>query len=103
MTSRQIIPDRAEFVDALQALRRGHVLVRVHDGSGGCLLDGGTLYWSFQTLLDYELIREFANPDGFPHVQYFRITERGRDFADRACATWRQRPLLERLAMRMAG
>ena len=98
-----IIPDRAEFVDALRTLRKGHVLVRVHDGSGGCLLDGAPLYRSFDTLLNYQLIREFDNRHGFPGVRYFRITEAGREFAERACTSWQRRPLLERLAVRFAG
>lgn len=103
MSNATIIPDRAEFVDALQALRKGHVLIKVSDGTGGCLLDGGTVYWSFEALRDYGLIAAFDNPDGFPNAEYFRITRAGREFADRACATWRQRPLLERVAIRMAG
>lgn len=103
MLEEPIIADRAEFVDALRALRRGHVLVHVSDQSGGCLLDGGTVYSSFETLRQYDLIDEFDNPDGFANVHYFRITRRGREFADKACAAWRQRPLLERLAMRVAG
>ena len=98
-----IIPDRAEFVDALRALRRGHVLVRVHGASGGCLIDGAPLYRSFDTLLDYGLVREFENRDGFANVRYFRLTDTGREFAERACQAWRQRPLLERLAVRLAG
>jgi predicted transcriptional regulator with HTH domain len=98
-----IIPDRAEFIDALRALRNGHVLVRVHGGSSGCLLDGATVYRSFQTLLAYGLIRAFDNREGFAHVQYYRITESGREFAERACEWWQRRPLLERLAVRFAG
>jgi hypothetical protein len=98
-----IIPDRAEFVDALRALRNGHVLVRVHGGSGGCLLDGAALYRSFDTLLAYGLICEFDNRAGFAHVQYYRITDSGREFAGRACESWQRRPLLERLAVRFAG
>lgn len=98
-----IIPDRAEFVDALRTLRRGHVLVRVHGGSGGCLLDGVPIYRSFDTLLDYGLIGEFDNREGFPNVRYFRITASGREFAARACESWQRRPLLERLAVRFAG
>lgn len=103
MHGKPIIPDRAEFVDALQALRKGHVLVQLHDGPGGCLLDGGTLYWSFHTLLDYGLIAEFDNPEGFERAHYYRITPRGDEFAQRACSTWQQRPLLQRLAMRVSG
>jgi hypothetical protein len=103
MHAEPIIPDRAEFIDALRSLRRGHVLVHVSDLSGGCLLDGGTLYTSFETLRRYALIDEFDNPDGFANMQYYRISRRGREFADKACEAWRQRPLLERLAVRVAG
>lgn len=102
-TAAPIIPDRAEFVDALGALRKGHVLIRVYDRPGGCLLDGCPVYWSFKTLLDYGLIDEYDNPDGFPTVQYYRITQRGRAFADQACSTWRRTPLLQRLALRVTG
>ena len=103
MTSRTIIPDRGEFIDALQVLRRGRVLVRVSDISGGCVLDGAPLYSAHRTLLDYGLVREFHNPQGFPSVRYYRLSECGRDFAERACENWRRRPLLQRLAVRLAG
>jgi hypothetical protein len=103
MLSSSIIPDRGEFIDALRVLRRGHVLVRVSDLSGGCVLDGAPLYTAQRTLLRYELLDEFDNPDGFPGVRYYRLSERGRDFADRACDSWRRRPLLERLAVRLTG
>lgn len=98
-----IIPDRAEFIDALKALQRGHVLVRVHDRPGGCLLDGASVYWSFSTLLAYGLIQEFSNREGFAQVQYYRLSEQGRQFAERACQAWRQRPVLERLVLRVMG
>lgn len=98
-----IIPDRAEFVDALNALRRGHPLIRVYDRPGGWLLDGCPVYWSFKTLLDYGLVDEYDNPDGFPAVQYYRLSQRGRSFAEKACSTWQRRPLLQRLAMRVTG
>jgi len=103
MSSRRIIPDRAEFVDALRLLRRGHILVRASNEPGGCLLDGGIVYHSYPTLLQYGLIDEFRNPRGFPHARYYRISERGRDFADRACQAWQQRPLLQRVAVRLTG
>ena len=103
MAERRIIPDRGEFIDALRVLRRGRVLVRVSDISGGCVLDGAPLYSAHRTLLDYGLICEFDNPQGFPSVRYYRLSQHGRDFADRACENWRQRPLLQRLAVRLAG
>jgi hypothetical protein len=103
MAGTRIIADRAEFIDALRVLRKGRVLVRVSDISGGCMLDGAPLYSAHRTLIDYGLIREFDNPQGFPSVRYYRLSERGRDFADRACENWRQRPLLQRLAVRLAG
>jgi hypothetical protein len=97
MQARRIIPDRGEFIDALRVLRKGRVLVRVSDISGGCMLDGAPLYSAHRTLI------EFDNPQGFPSVRYYRLSERGRDFADRACENWRQRPLLQRLAVRLSG
>jgi hypothetical protein len=103
MATSRIIADRAEFIDALRMLRKGRVLVCVSDLSGGCVLDGAPLYSAHRTLLEYGLIGEFDNPRGFPGVRYYRLTERGRDFADRACENWRQRPLLQRLAVRLAG
>jgi DNA-binding PadR family transcriptional regulator len=39
---------------------------------------------SCETLHRYGLIREFDNADGFPAVRYYRITERGREFTQRA-------------------
>ena len=103
MAASIIIPDRGEFIDALRVLRKGRVLVRVSDSSGGCVLDGAPLYSAHLTLIDYGLIREFHNPQGFGSVRYYRLSERGRDFAERACENWRRRPLLQRLAVRLAG
>jgi hypothetical protein len=103
MSAHPIIPDRGEFIDALHALRKGRVLVRVSDISGGCTLDGAPLYSAHRALLAYDLVREFDNPQGFSSVRYYRLSERGRDFAERACESWRRRPLLQRLAVRLAG
>ncbi|HNU11334.1 MAG TPA: hypothetical protein PKJ45_08210 [Rubrivivax sp.] len=103
MRPRTIIAHRGEFVDALHLLRKGHVLVRVSEAAGGCVLDGSPVYHSYPTLARYDLIREFDNPHGFANARYYRLTERGREFADRACKAWRRRPLWQRLAMRLTG
>lgn len=103
MPDARIIPDRGEFIDALRVLRRGRVLVRVSDISGGCMLDGAPVYSAHRTLIAYGLVREFDNPQGFPGVRYYRLSEPGRAFAERACDNWRRRPLLQRLAVRLAG
>lgn len=103
MEARILIADRAEFVDALNLLRKGHVLVRVSDRAGGCVLDGGTVYHSYEPLKQYGLIDEFDNPHGFPNASYYRLTPRGREFADRACTEWRRRPVWQRLAVRFTG
>lgn len=103
MSASAIIPDRGEFVDALERLRRGHVLVRTGEGAGGCVLDGGIVYHSYDTLVEYGLIDEYENPQGFPNASYYRLTARGREFAERACAEWRRRSLWQRLAVRLAG
>lgn len=65
--------------------------------------DDAPLYSAHRTLIDYGLIREFDNPQGFPSVRYYRLSERGRDVADRACGSWRRIPMLQRLAVRLAG
>ena len=101
--SSSILADRAEFVESLQRLRNGHVLVRTGDNSCGCVLDGAIVYRSFPPLVQYGLIDEFDNPAGFPGVQYFRITPRGRDFAQRAWEQWRHRSVWERLLVRLVG
>lgn len=98
-----IIANRGEFVDALRALRRGHVLVRASESWGGCSIDGGVVGASFRTLADYALIDEYANPDGFEHIHYYRLNQRGREFAERAVQAWERRPLIERLATRLLG
>jgi hypothetical protein len=98
-----LIPNRGEFVDALRALRRGHVLVRACESWGGCSIDGGIVQSAFRPLQEYALIDEFDNPNGFEHIQYFRLNDRGRDFAERACQAWDRRPLIERLATRFLG
>ncbi len=103
MNANHIIADRAEFIDALAALRRGHVLVRTGDSSVGCVLAGAFVHNVFPTLVEYRLIDEFDNPDGFPGVRYFRINDRGRDFADRAHEHWRGRGIWERLLVRLTG
>lgn len=71
-----IITDRSEFVDASIALRKGHVLIRVYDRPGGCLLDG---------------------------CPVTTITQRGWTFADKACRSWRRRPWTQRLVLRVTG
>jgi hypothetical protein len=103
MAASTIIADRGEFVDAMNRLRRGHLLVKVGDFSGGCVLDGAPLYTAHRTLLQYGLLSEVDNPQGFANVRYYRLNEHGRAFAEKACAQWRRRPLLERLATRLIG
>lgn len=103
MAASAIIPDRGEFIDVLAALRRGHVLVHAGDHAGGWVVDGGRVFSAYDPLLRYELVQEYDNPEGFENVQYFRLTKRGREFAERAWHAWTRRPLVERLWVRLAG
>lgn len=103
MDDTAIIPDRAEFVDALRLLKRGHVLVRTSESAGGCVLDGAIVYHSYPTLKQYGLIDEFDNPQGFKNASYYRLTPRGREFAERAMHAWRSKPVWQRLAVRLTG
>ena len=98
-----LIPDRAEFIDALRQLRRGRVLVHSDDGGDErCVIDGTMLYTAYRPLRDYGLLDELPPPRG-TRVHCFRLSPRGRDFADRAWAAWKRRPWLERLAVRLTG
>jgi hypothetical protein len=81
--SDRLIADRTEFAEALQSLRRGHLLLRIGDSASGCVLDGTAVYHSFHTLKAYGLIDKYDNPKGFPGVEYFRISEEGQRFAQR--------------------
>ena len=97
------IADRAEFVDALTWLRRGHVLVRIGDDPHGVTIDGAVVRHAFAPLLHYGLIDEFRNAEGFAGVRYYRLTPRGRDFATRVGSAWRRRPLWQRVVVRLIG
>lgn len=103
MDAQPIIPDRAEFVDVLRLMRRGLVLVHGSDGTGGCLIDGSVVYHSFEPLSRYGLIDQIPVNPRDTRARHYRLTPRGRDFADRACAHWKRQPLLKRLAVRLAG
>lgn len=103
MPDRAIIPDRAEFLDALRLLHRGHVLVKTSAVCSRCIVDGRIFYHSCDTLLNYGLIDEFDNPEGFASARYYRITPAGRAFAERAVDAWQRSPVLQRLAVRLTG
>ena len=98
-----IIADRAEFIDALNQLLRGHVLIRVNETSWGCRLNGAPLQRSFGVLQRFGLIAQYDNPRGFNGVEYYRVTERGRQFGRRALQTWRSQPLWRRALVRFTG
>lgn len=98
-----LIPDRGEFVDALERLRRGHVMVRIGDAAGDCVIDGSPVYTAYRPLIEFELVAPYDNPSGFEALHYYRLTPQGHQFAERVCSSWRGRPLLERLAMRLTG
>lgn len=91
----------SEFIDALAALRQGCVVVVMDPENHMCVLDGMQLLCSFHVLQDYGLVAEFDNPDGFEGLRYFRLSEAGTGFADRALAAWEARAWHERLALRL--
>jgi hypothetical protein len=97
------IADRGEFVDALRMLSRGGTLVRVSDLAGGWVVGGMAVYTAQHALLEWQLVEEFDNAEGFAGVRYFRLTARGAAFAERASAAWRAMPLGQRLLARLMG
>lgn len=90
----------AEFIDSLDRLDRGFLLVQVSDGSGGWSLAGGLVHWSHETLVHFGLVESFRPPHGFRGVRYFRLSLRGKLFVRRALAQWRSLPLWRRLWLR---
>jgi hypothetical protein len=98
-----IIADRAEFVGVLSRMRLGLTLVRPGDETGPCVLDGALVRHAYTPLADYGLIDEVPQPAHLPHAHCYRLSERGREFADRAWASWRQRPLWQRLVVQLTG
>jgi hypothetical protein len=103
MPLQPIIPDRAEFVDVLDLLRRGHELVQHGQCAGSALISGGVVYHSVPTLLRYGLLDTVERPDLPPGARCWRLSERGRMFADRAWREWRRKPLWQRVAVRLVG
>ena len=102
-TAPPIVADRGEFIDALRHLSRGRVLVQVGADGERWGIDGCELYHSGPTLQRYGLVDEFDNPGGFAGMRYYRLSEAGRAFADRALSEWRRRPLWARLMTRLVG
>jgi hypothetical protein len=97
------IADRGEFVDALRLLSRGGTLVRVSDLAGGWVVGGMAVYTAQHALVEWQLVEEFDNAEGFAGVRYFRLTSRGAAFAERASAAWRAMPFGQRLLARLMG
>jgi hypothetical protein len=99
-----LIADRGEFIDALARLRRGELLVHSADEADErCLIEGQVLYTSWKPLSDFGLLDELPPQPRQGRIHCFKLSPRGRDFADRACAAWKQRPLGQRLAMRLGA
>lgn len=98
-----IIADRAEFVDVLDLMRRGHLLVQNGDGDDCCVLSGARVVHSMPTLRAYGLIDPVRLPDQRPRTQCYRLSSRGRHFAERAWSEWKRKPLLQRMAVRLLG
>ena len=98
-----IIADRAEFVDALHLLRRGHLLVQSGEGTGSCVLGGAVVYHSVPTLLAYGLLDPVQERELPAQTRCYKLSPRGRHFADRAWTEWKRKPLLQRMAVRLMG
>ena len=99
-----LIADRGEFIDALARLRRGQVLVRSADAHDErCVIEGQMLYASWRPLSEFGLLDELPPHPRQGRMHCYRLSPRGRDFADRAVAEWKRQPLWRRLAMRLGA
>ena len=99
------IADRGEFIDVLRSLCRNNVLIVVGDviGVERAVIDSNIVYRSHLPLIKFGLVHMYENPDGFPHTTYYRLSPKGRAFADQMLSTWQARPLHERLFIRLVG
>ena len=99
-----VVADRGEFIDALARLRRGQVLVHSADADDErCLIEGQMLYTCWKPLSRFGLLDELPRQPRQGRVHCYRLSPRGRDFADRAVAEWKRQPLWRRLAMRLGA
>jgi hypothetical protein len=98
-----LIADRAEFVDVLDLMRRGHLLVQNGDDDDCCMLSGARVVRSMPTLRAFGLLDPVQLPDQRPRTQCYRLSGRGRHFAERAWSEWKRKPLLHRMAVRLLG
>ncbi len=107
MADGSVIADRGEFIDVLAVLRKGRLLVRSDCAHGRCLVESFVVYHSFEPLHAYGLLDEVPPPRGqsieAPHLHWYRLSPRGLDFAERACAEWKARPLWQRCWLRVTG
>jgi hypothetical protein len=102
--SEPLIADRGEFMDALTRLRRGELLVHAREASDQrCVIGGYLLYTSWKPLFDFGLLDKLPPRPRQGRVDCYRLSARGNAFADKACKAWRQRPLWQRLAVRLVG
>jgi hypothetical protein len=102
-THNAIIPDRGEFIDALKHMRRGSVLVQAGRDDPRCVLDGSMYYTVLPPMQRYGLLQEVPQLDPESRMHCYRLNARGRAFAERAVEQWQRTPLLQRIAVRLAG
>jgi hypothetical protein len=102
-TEAVIIPDRGEFIDVLKHLRRGSVLARAAADDPRCVVDGAMYYTALPPLLAYGLLQEVKQADPESRLHCYRLSGRGHAFAEKACEQWKRTPLLQKLAVRLAG
>jgi hypothetical protein len=102
-----VIADRGEFIDVIRQLRRGRLLVCSDTDPGRALIESGPVYSAHEVLAGYGLLEELPCPHGAaahaPHLHWYRLSARGREFADRAWAEWKRRPLWQRCWLRLVG
>jgi hypothetical protein len=75
MPSMPDIADRGEFIDVLNLMRKGRLLVRSDLPHGRCLIEGGVVYHAYETLAAYGELDELAPPAGAevhaPHLHWY--------------------------------
>lgn len=94
------IASMGEFVDCLERLLKGHLLVCIGSDARHWTLDGAAVHWSSGALLRNGLIQTVRVPGAAVGVTHYILSAEGRSFGGRALARWRALPWWRRGLLR---
>lgn len=103
-TQRRVeIASIGEFVDCLERLLKGHLLVCIGTDARHWTLDGAPVHWSRAALMHAGLLEPVRVRGAAVGVTHYGLSEHGRVFGDRVLARWRSLPLWRRGLLRLVA